>query len=99
MVYSAGVTDTPTFVHNLYRSQFLWLLIGIAGAYGISRSSVRFVEWATFPAYLFTLFVLALTLVIGKGGRPAASREGWRGFGGHGLGHAAASGTGTDDTV
>jgi cell division protein FtsW (lipid II flippase) len=23
MVYSAGVTDTPTFVHNLYRSLFL----------------------------------------------------------------------------
>jgi rod shape determining protein RodA len=86
MVYSAGVTDTPTFVHNLWRTQFVWLLIGVAGAYGISRSSVRFVEWATFPAYLFTLFVLMLTLVIGKGGGTAASTKSWIAIGGHRLG-------------
>jgi rod shape determining protein RodA len=86
MVYSAGVTDTPTFVHNLYRSQSVWLLIGLGGAYAISRSSVRFVEWATFPAYLLTLFVLCLTLVIGKGGGTAASTRSWIAIGGHRLG-------------
>jgi rod shape determining protein RodA len=86
MVYSAGVTDTPTFVHNLYRSQSIWLLIGLAGAYAISRSSVRFVEWATLPAYLLTLFVLCLTLVIGKGGGTAASSKSWIAIGGHRLG-------------
>jgi hypothetical protein len=69
----AGVTDTPTFVRGLYRSQAVWLLVGLGGAYAISRSSVRFVEWVTLPAYLFTLAVLALTLVIGKGGGTAAS--------------------------
>jgi len=86
MVYSAGVTDTPTFVHNLYRSQSVWLLIGLGGAYAISRSSVRFVEWATLPAYLLTLFVLCLTLVIGKGGGTAASSKSWIAIGGHRLG-------------
>jgi len=86
MVYSAGVTDTPTFVHNLYRSQSVWLLIGLGGAYAISRSSVRFVEWATFPAYLLTLFILCLTLVIGKGGGTAASSKSWIAIGGHRLG-------------
>jgi rod shape determining protein RodA len=86
MVYSAGVTDTPTFVHNLYRSQLVWLLIGLSGAYAISRSSVRFVEWATFPAYLLTLFILCLTLVIGKGGGTAASTRSWIAIGGHRLG-------------
>lgn len=86
MVYSAGVTDTPTFVHNLYRSQFVWILIGLLGAYAISRSSVRFVEWATLPAYLITLFVLCLTLVIGKGGGTAASTKSWIAIGGHRLG-------------
>jgi rod shape determining protein RodA len=86
MVYSAGVTDTPTFVHNLYRSQFVWLLIGLGGAYAISRSSVRLVEWATVPAYLLTLFVLCLTLVIGKGGGTAASTRSWIAIGGHRLG-------------
>ena len=49
MVYSAGVTDTPTFVHNLYRAQFVWILIGLLGAYAISRSSVRFVEREVLP--------------------------------------------------
>jgi rod shape determining protein RodA len=86
MVYSAGVTDTPTFVHNLYRSQLVWLLIGLAGAYAVSRSSVRLVEWATFPAYLLTLFILCLTLVIGKGGGTAASTRSWIAIGGHRLG-------------
>jgi rod shape determining protein RodA len=86
MVYSAGVTDTPTFVHNLYRSQLVWLLIGLGGAYAVSRSSVRFVEWATFPAYLLTLFILWLTLVIGKGGGTAASTRSWIAIGGHRLG-------------
>jgi rod shape determining protein RodA len=86
MVYSAGVTDTPTFVHNLYRSQLVWLLIGLGGAYAVSRSSVRFVEWVTFPAYLFTLFILCLTLVIGKGGGTAASTRSWIAIGGHRLG-------------
>jgi rod shape determining protein RodA len=86
MVYSAGVTDTPTFVRGLYRSQAIWLLVGLAGAYAISRSSVRFVEWATLPAYLFTLSVLALTLVIGKGGGTAASTKSWIAIGGHRLG-------------
>jgi rod shape determining protein RodA len=86
MVYSAGVTDTPTFVHNLYRSQLVWLFIGLGGAYAISRSSVRFVEWATLPAYLLTLFILCLTLVIGKGGGTAASTKSWIAIGGHRLG-------------
>jgi len=86
MVYSAGVTDTPTFVHNLYRSQVVWVLIGLLGAYAISRSSVRFVEWATLPAYLITLFVLCLTLVIGKGGGTAANTRSWIAIGGHRLG-------------
>ncbi len=41
MVYSAGVTDTPTAVGRVYKSQIVWLVLGMVGAYGISRSSVR----------------------------------------------------------
>jgi len=32
MVYSAGQTDTPTAVANVYKSQAVWLLIGIGFA-------------------------------------------------------------------
>ena len=67
MVYSAGQTDTPTAVARVYKSQLLWLVIGMVGAYGISRSSVRFIEWVTIPAYLLSTLLLAATLVIGAG--------------------------------
>ncbi len=86
MVYSAGQTDTPTFVAGLYRSQAVWLLAGVGIAYGVSRSSVRFVEWMTPPLYLFSLLLLALTLVIGKGAGTAASTKSWLAIGSHRLG-------------
>src|SRR5262245_3456755 len=87
MVYSAGQTDTPTHVAVLYRSQILWLIIGVGAAYGITRLSVRFIEWVTLPAYIFSVAVLALTLVIGSGGTgTAASTKSWITIGGHRLG-------------
>jgi cell division protein FtsW (lipid II flippase) len=76
MVYSAGQTDTPTAVASAYKSQILWLLIGLGFAYAVSHSSVRFIEWMTTPLFLFSVFLLALTLVIGKGAGTAAIRGG-----------------------
>jgi rod shape determining protein RodA len=73
MVYSAGQTDTPTAVARVYKSQIVWLIIGMIGAYGISRSSVRFIQWVTLPAYILSVGLLALTVVIGAGAGTAAS--------------------------
>jgi len=73
MVYSAGQTDTPTAVARVYKSQIVWLVIGMIGAYGISRSTVRFIQWVTLPAYILSVGLLALTLVIGAGAGTAAS--------------------------
>lgn len=87
MVYSAGQTDIPTFVAGLYKSQALWLLIGIGCAWAIGSSSVRLIEWATWPGYLFSIALLALTLVIGSGGGSMAAHEkSWIAIGGHRLG-------------
>ncbi|HYN81023.1 MAG TPA: rod shape-determining protein RodA [Gemmatimonadaceae bacterium] len=86
MVYSAGQTDTPTAVMRVYRSQLLWLLVGMLGAYGISRSSVRFIEWVTVPAYWLSIALLALTLVIGAGAGTAASTKSWLAIGGVRIG-------------
>ena len=44
MVYSAGQTDTPTAVATVYKSQILWLLIGLGFAYAVGHSSVRFIS-------------------------------------------------------
>lgn len=81
MVYSAGQTDTPTAVERVYKSQIVWLVIGMVGAYGISRSSVRFIEWMTIPAYILSTALLALTLVVGKGAGTAASTKSWLAIG------------------
>ena len=86
MVYSAGQTDTPTAVARVYKSQLVWLLIGMLGAYGISRSSVRFIEWVTLPAYILSTLLLAATLVIGAGAGTAASTKSWLAIGGVRIG-------------
>ncbi|MEO5903889.1 MAG: FtsW/RodA/SpoVE family cell cycle protein, partial [Gemmatimonadaceae bacterium] len=86
MVYSAGQTDTPTAVAHVYRSQLLWLVFGVVGAYAISRSSVRFIEWVTLPAYILSTLLLAATLVVGKGAGTAASSKSWLAIGGVRIG-------------
>jgi rod shape determining protein RodA len=86
MVYSAGQTDTPTAVERVYKSQMLWLFFGMIGAYGISRSSVRFIEWVTVPAYILSTLLLGLTLVVGKGAGTAASTKSWLAIGGVRIG-------------
>ena len=82
MVYSAGQTDTPTSVANVYKSQAVWLLIGIGFAYAVAQSSVRFIEWMTVPLYALSIFLLALTLVIGTGAGTAAGTKSWLAIGG-----------------
>ena len=86
MVYSAGQTDTPTAVAGVYKSQLLWLFLGMAGAYAISRSSVRFIEWMTWPFYFLSLILLGLTLVIGTGAGTAQGTKSWLAVGGVRLG-------------
>jgi rod shape determining protein RodA len=86
MVYSAGQTDTPTAVASVYKSQIAWLLIGMGFAYAVGHSSVRFIEWITTPLYLFSIFLLGLTLVIGQGAGTAAGTKSWLAIGSHRVG-------------
>jgi len=82
MVYSAGQTDTPTSVANVYKSQAVWLIIGVGFAYAVAQSSVRFIEWMTVPLYALSIFLLGLTLVIGTGAGTAAGTKSWLAIGG-----------------
>ena len=89
MVYSAGQTDAPTAVSRLYRSQMLWVLVAIGGAFVVSRASVRLVEWAALPSYLLTIALLLVTLVLGSGAGTAASSKSWLTIGGVRIGQPA----------
>ncbi|MGA0919290.1 MAG: rod shape-determining protein RodA [Gemmatimonadaceae bacterium] len=86
MVYSAGQTDVPTFVVGLWRTQLLWVFLGVLLGYGVSRLSVRFVDAVSVPIYGVALVVLAALLVIGQGAGTAASTKSWLAIGGVRLG-------------
>jgi rod shape determining protein RodA len=89
MVYSAGQTDLPTFVAGLYRSQVVWFFIALAGAYAISRASVRMLDWMTPSLYWFSVILLVATLVFGTGAGTAASTKSWLTIGGVRIGQPA----------
>jgi rod shape determining protein RodA len=86
MVYSAGQTDIPTFVARAWRNQLIWFMLGLAGAYTISRASVRMLEWMALPMYILTTILLVSLLFIGKGAGTAASTKSWLVIGGLRLG-------------
>jgi len=90
IVFSAGQTDVHTAADKAYRAQAVWILISIMAAFGVSRASVRLIEWVTLPAYAFTILLLvALLIGLGSGAGTATSTSGWLTIGGHRLGQPA----------
>jgi len=81
MVYSAGQTDVPTKVTELWRNQSIWLALGLAAAYVASRASVRLLDWMTTPAYVGSCAVLVLLLFVGRGAGTAAGTKSWLAIG------------------
>ncbi len=86
MVFSAGQTDVPTLVAHLWHNQLAWVALGLAAAWLASRPSVRFLDWATTPAYAGACVVLLLLLFVGKGAGTAASTKSWLSVGGLRIG-------------
>ncbi len=90
IVFSAGHTDVRTVATGVYKAQAVWMVLGICAAFGVSRASVRLMEWMTLPVYIFTIFVLAALLVgLGSGAGTATSTSGWLTIGGRRLGQPA----------
>ncbi len=86
MVYSAGQTDVPTYVAGLWRSQMVWFALGLGAAYIISRTSVRLLEWASWPVYIGACAMLLILLFFGSGAGTAAGTKSWLSIGGVQLG-------------
>jgi rod shape determining protein RodA len=86
IVYSAGQTDIPTVAARAWQRQLVWFMLGLGGAYVISRASVRMLEWLTVPMYILTIILLFALLFIGQGAGTADSTKSWLAIGGVRLG-------------
>jgi rod shape determining protein RodA len=83
VVYSAGQTDIRSAVTEFaWRRQLMWFLLGLGGAYVISRASVRMLEWLAWPMYVVTIVLLFSLLFIGTGAGTAESTKSWLSIGG-----------------
>jgi rod shape determining protein RodA len=90
MLYSAGQTDVPVLAaEGAWKRQLIWLGAGAILAALVFRLSPRLLEWAALPLYIFSLGLLAVTLVIGRGAGTAASSKSWIYIGGHAVGQPA----------
>jgi rod shape determining protein RodA len=90
IVFSAGQTDFRSPATGAWKLQAIWTLVGIAGAFAVSRASVRLIEWMTVPVYVLTLLLLVALLVgLGSGAGTATSTSGWLTIAGHRLGQPA----------
>jgi rod shape determining protein RodA len=66
MIYSAGVLDTPRrAISGLWQRQLVFLGIGLFLAVLIMwRVQLRWLEWAAWPFYLFTILMLVAAIFV-----------------------------------
>jgi rod shape determining protein RodA len=73
MIYSAGVTISPQrVVQGAWVRQLIWFVLALGAFTAVVRVPSRWFEWAATPAYVVTMVLLAITLVIGTGSGTAA---------------------------
>ncbi len=88
-LYSAGQTDAPTAVAEVWKRQLMWVGIGVVAAVFAMRLNPRVLEWFAPAAYVGGLLILVLTLFIGTGGGTASGTKSWITIGGVRLGQPA----------
>lgn len=89
MVFSAGQTDVPSFVANLWKRQLAFFAVSLLACLAVSRGSVRLLEWSAWPLYLLSCALLVVVLLVGSGAGTAASVKGWLSIGGIRIGQPA----------
>lgn len=88
-LYSAGQTDVPTGLDDIWQRQLLWLGLGAVLGAGAYRISPRLLEWSAPPLYGLTLALLAITLAFGTGAGTAAGTKSWLAIAGVRIGQPA----------
>ena len=78
VIYSAGVVYIPNPVtQNAWLRQSLWFAVAMVAFTGLARVPLRWIEWGAVPSYVFSLILLAATLVIGTGAGTAVGVKSW----------------------
>jgi rod shape determining protein RodA len=85
-LYSAGQTDVPTRAAVVWHRQFIWVGIGVIGAWIIFHVSLRVLEWLAPALYAFSVLLLGTVLLVGTGAGTAESSHSWLSLGGHQIG-------------
>jgi rod shape determining protein RodA len=86
ILYSAGQTDVPTRAAGVWHRHFMWVGIGIVGAWIIFHISLRVLEWIAPALYVFSLLLLCIVLFVGTGAGTAESSHSWLSVAGHRIG-------------
>jgi len=83
MIYSAGEVHIPNPVTDeAWLRQLLWFAIALVAFTALARVPPRWIEWVAVPAYVVSIVLLAITLVIGTGSGTAAGVRSWIAVGG-----------------
>lgn len=78
VIYSAGVVYIPNPVtQNAWIRQSVWFGVALVAFTVLARVPLRWIEWVAVPSYVFSLVLLAATLVIGTGAGTAAGVKSW----------------------
>jgi len=83
MIYSAGEVHIPNPVTDqAWVRQLIWFGLALTAFTILARVPPRWIEWAAVPAYVLSMVLLAITLVIGTGSGTAAGVRSWIVIGG-----------------
>jgi rod shape determining protein RodA len=88
-VYSAGQIETKVGLLNIWRTQALYVALGLGGAWLVSRASVRALDYLTPAIYAGMILVLIYLLFFGCGQGTAKSSKSWVCIGGSTVGQPA----------
>jgi rod shape determining protein RodA len=73
MIYSAGAVYVPNPVtEGAWLRQSAWFALALAAFTIVARVPVRWIEWVAVPAYVISVVLLGVTLVVGTGSGTAA---------------------------
>ena len=83
MIYSAGVLNVPSPVTSgLWIRHAVLLVLSMTGFLYATRISARWFEWVSYPAFVFWVGVLGVTLFVGTGVGTAAGVKAFLSIGG-----------------